>query len=261
MAERLAPQPRQRKGLHTGHLRLWAMLCLFLGTLGFSVFQNSLLDLPNVSTQALLAAMEADPKVMGYATAALLLQAIHCCAAPLFAFLLTQGFENTGSRLRYILRVLAVAVASELPFNLAVGGKWVDTTSRNPVFGLVLAMLMLYFFCHFNGKNVFHFLIRAFVALAAAMWANMLSISDGAPLVVMTLVLWLCRNKPTLRTVFGCVTAFACSLLSPFYLLSPMVFILLHLYNGEEGEVNIWLKYTAYPAILLVLGFVSTYIL
>lgn len=261
MAQRLSPQPRQPKGLNAGHLRIWALLCLTLGTLGVSVFQNAILNLPNISGEALLAAMEADPKVMGYATAALLLQAICCCAAPLFAFLLTEGFEKSRSRTHYFLRVLGVAAVSELPYNLAASGKWLDTATRNPAFGLVLAMLMLYFFRHFGQKSLAHFAIKAVVAVAAVLWALMLRIDQGAPLVVLTLTLWLCRRKPTLRTVFGCVIAFACSLFSPFYLLSPMVFILLHLYNGEKGQENIWLKYAAYPAILLVLGIVGTYIL
>ena len=261
MAQRLAPQPRQKGGVNRSTIRIWAILCLVLGTLGFSVFQNTLLNLPNRSAQALLAAMDADPKVMGYATVALVLQAINCCAAPLFAFLLVEGFEKSSSRTRYFLRVLAVAAISELPYNLAVGGKWLVTDSRNPAFGLVLAMLMLYFFRHYSQKCFAHYAIGAFVAVAAVLWTLMLSIQDGAPLVVLTLILWCFRKKPTLRTILGCLAAFACSIFSPFYLLSPMVFILLHLYNGEKGEEYGWLKHAAYPAILLILGIVSTYIL
>ena len=261
MAQRLSPQPRQPRGINAGHLRIWALLCLALGTLGVSVFQNGILNLPNISGQALLAAMEADPKVMIYATAALLLQAICCCAAPLFAFLLTEGFEKSRSRAKYFLRVLAVAAVSELPYNLATGGKWLDTATRNPAFGLVLAMVMLYLFRHFGQKTLAHYAIRAIVAAAAVLWALMLGVDHGAPLVVLTLTLWLCRRKPTLRTVLGCVIAFACSLFSPFYLLSPMVFILLHFYNGEKGEENVALKYGAYPAVLLILGLIATYVL
>lgn len=261
MAERLSPQPRQKGGVNRGTLRLWALVCLVLGTMGTAIIQNGLLKLNTMDGQALLAAMEANPKVMGYATVALVLEAIGCCAAPLFAFLLAEGFEKSASRTRYFLRVLGVAVLSELPYNLAAGGKWLDTASRNPVFGLVIAMLMLYFFRHYSQKSFGHYAIRAFVAVAAVLWALMLGIRDGAPLVVLTLVLWLFRKKKPLWMVFGCVAAFACSLFSPFYMLSPMVFIILHFYNGEKGEENIWLKYLAYPAILLALALVGTYVI
>ena len=53
----------------------------------------------------------------------------------------------------------------------------------------------------------------------------------------------------------------ACSVFSPFYLLSPMVFILLHFYKGQKGEENEALKYAAYPAILLAVGLVATYVM
>lgn len=259
MAQRLSPQPRQKGGVNRGTLRLWAMVCLTLGTMGFAIIQNGLLKLHSMNGQALLAAMEADPRVMGYATVALVLQAINCCAVPLFAFLLAEGAERTKSWGKYFLRVLAVAALSELPFNLAVGGKWVDASSRNPAFGLVLALLMLYFFRHYSQKSLGHYAIRAFVAVAAVLWALMLNIQEGAPLVVLTAVLWLLRKKKVLWMVFGCVAAFACSLFSPFYMLSPMVFIILHFYNGEKGEENIWLKHLAYPVVLLALALVGTY--
>lgn len=261
MAERLTSQPRQRGGVTRSTLRLWAFLCLTLGTLGFSVIQNRLLNLGNTSAEALLAAMQASPRVMTYATVALILQAIHCCAAPLFAFLLVEGFQRTGNREKYFLRVLGVAVLSELPYNLAVGGKWLITPTRSPAFGLVLAMVMLYFFSRYREKSLTHIVIKAVVAVAAVLWSMMLGIQDGAPLVVLSMVLWLTWRKPILRTIFGCVSAFACSLFSPFYMLSPMVFILLHLYNGEQGEDNIWVKHLAYPAMLLVFGILSVYIL
>jgi len=261
MAERLTPQPRQKSGINRSTIRLWAMVCLLLGTMGFAVFQNGLLKLGSISGQALLEAMQTDSRIMGYATVALVLQAINCCAAPLFAFLLVEGAEHTKSWGKYFLRVLGVAALSELPFNLAVGGKWIDTATRNPAFGLVLALLMLYFFRQYNKKSLAHYAIKAVVALAAVLWTMMLGIHDGGPLVVLSVVLWLFRGKPVLRMVFGCVAAFACSLFSPFYLLSPMVFIILHFYNGEQGEENIWVKHLAYPAVLLALGLLAVYVL
>ena len=261
MAERLTSQPGQRGGVTRSTLRLWAFLCLTLGTLGFSVIQNRLLNLGNTSAEALLAAMQASPRVMTYATVALILQAIHSCAAPLFAFLLVDGFLHTGNWQKYFLRVLGVAVLSELPYNLAVGGKWLITPTRNPAFGLVLALVMLYFFARYKDKTLSHTVIKAVVALAAVLWSIMLGIQDGAPLVILTMVLWLTWNKPILRTIFGCVSAFACSLFSPFYMLSPMVFTLVHLYNGEQGEENVWVKHLAYPVMLLAFGILAVYVL
>lgn len=261
MAERLTPQPKKASGVNRATVRLWALVCLTLGTMGLAVIQNGLLKLPTMDGQALLAAMEANPRVMGYATVALVLQAICCCAVPLFAFLLAEGFERTGSFGKYFLRVLGVAVLCELPFNLAAEGKWLATTSRNPAVALVLALLMLWFFRNYSNRSFGHYAIRAVVAVAAVLWSLMLNVQEGAPLVILTAVFWGLRKKKVAWMVFGCVAAFACSIFSPFYLLSPMVFILLHFYNGEAGEENVWAKHLAYPAILLILGIVATYVI
>ena len=261
MAERLTPHKTESGGVSRSAIRLWAYICLGLGTFGLSVVQNGLLKLPTMDGAALLAAMEAQSSVMVYATVALVMQAIGCCAVPLFAFLLAEGMERTGHFGKYFLRVLAVAAACELPDNLAATGKWVDMSSRNPTFGLVLAMAAVWFMKRYGQKNFGHIAVRVFVAVAAVIWALMLGISEGAPLVVMTLVLWGLRKKKMLYMLFGCLAALACCVFSPFYLLSPMVFILLHFYKGEKGEENVWLNYAAYPAILLAVGLVATYVI
>lgn len=256
MAERLNTN-RRESGANRGHVRMWGMLCLVLGTVGYAIFQNGLLK--GLGGQALLDAMQADSRYMGYATIAIVLNAINCCAAPLFAFLLVEGFHHTKHWGKYILRVLGLAVATEIPFNLAVEGSWLDTGSRNPVFALALVLVMLYFFRRFDWKGFAGFAIKAVVTVAGILWTVMLSIQDGGPLVLLAVVLWAFREKPVLRMIFGCVAAFACSIFTPYYVASPIVFIVLHFYNGEKGESNPWVDYLSYPAILLALGLVGKY--
>lgn len=258
MAERLNTN-RRPAGLDRSAVRKWGLLCLALGTVGYAIFQNGLLG--SLSGQQLLEAMQADSRVMGYATVAIVLNAINCCATPLFAFLLVEGFAHTGSWIKYLLRVAGLAVVAEIPFNLAVGGTWFDTTSRNPVFALALVLVMLYFFGRFGKEGVTGFAIKALVTVAGMLWSAMLGIQDGGPLVLLAVIFWVFRSKPVLRMVFGCVAAFACSMFSPYYIASSIVFIILHFYNGEKGESNIWVDYASYPVILLALGLVGKYMI
>lgn len=260
MAERLN-DPKRESGVSRSGIRTWGMIALALGTVGFAILQNGLLNLKSTDANALLAAMQESGDVMAIATAAIVLQAINCCAAPLFAFLLVEGFTHTRSFGKYLLRVLGVAVLSEIPFNLAVGGGWLELSSRNPVFGLALAMLMLFLFKHFSGKGLLSGVVYVFVPLAGILWALMLGVFDGAPLVLLTAVLYGLRKKPVLRMILGCVAAFACSIFSMYYMLAPFVFILLHFYNGEKGESNPWVDYLSYPAMLLMLGIVGNYLI
>ena len=76
------------------------------------------------------------------ATIALVCQAVSTCAVPIFAFLLVEGFLHTSDWKRYLTRVSLMALAAEIPYNLAMSSKLIDLSSRNPAFGLVLSFVL-----------------------------------------------------------------------------------------------------------------------
>ena len=100
------------RGLTRDGLRGLGLLLCALGALGSAVFQNGLLGLSRYTGAELLAAMQASDTVMGYATAAILLQAAGACALPIFTFLLVEGFSHTADLKRYALRLGAAAALS-----------------------------------------------------------------------------------------------------------------------------------------------------
>lgn len=61
---------------------------------------------------------------------------------PVFCMLLAEGFFHTRSRFRYILRVLLLALVSEIPFDLALHNKLWDWSAQNTCFSLVLGLVM-----------------------------------------------------------------------------------------------------------------------
>lgn len=252
---------RRPSGLSRQALRTWGVLAMVLGTVGVAVLQNGILGVTNNSGASLLQVIESAPAMMGFATLAVVLQVVYCCATPIFAFLLTEGFSKTANRRKYFLRVLGLALITELPYNLAFSGKWIALENRNPVFGLIIAMAMLWLFCRYPGKSVKAIALKVVVALAAIIWTWMLRIGEGPSLVLLTAVLWLLRNKERLRVLFGCVTAFVCCLFSLFYIAAPMAFLAIHFYNGEKGEENRFVNYLSYPVILLIAGILGTYLL
>lgn len=239
-------------GINSNLLRAWGMLFLAAGLAGRCVIQNQLLNLAATTNQQLLEAMQSSERVMILATVALVLQAVETCAVPVFTFLLVEGVQYTGSLKKYLLRVLGLAVLSEIPYNLAYTGQLLDVTSRNPVFSMALCLVVLYFCRRYSEKTVGHFAIKALVVAAAVLWAGMLRLDAGIPCLLLTLVLWACRNKTVYRTFVGCVAAVVCSAMSPFYLASPMGFMATHFYNGERGGDNKLVSYLAYPVLLLL---------
>ena len=140
-------------GIKSNALRIWGFVFLTLGILGKGLLQNRYLQLDQVSAQELLEIMSASGTAMIIATAALALQAVETCAVPLFSFLLVEGFGHSKSRRRYFLRVAGLAVLSEIPYNLAISGQLLDTGSRNPVFGLALGLILMYFWNRFDRRT------------------------------------------------------------------------------------------------------------
>lgn len=244
-------------GLNRQALRTWGMIFLIAGVAS-GVIQNYVLGVGNLSPAELFQSMQNDNGTMIYATMALVLQAVETCAVPIFAFLLVEGFQKTSNFRNYILRVLGAAVLCEIPYNLAMCGKVLAVESRNPVFAAVLCLVMLYFFRQYGQKKFSHVAIKIFVVLAAVLWAWMLGIQHGICCVILVGVLWLLRDKPRMQVFVGCLAAVCCSMVSLFYMASPMAFLAIHFYNGEPGEGNRWVNYLAYPAVLLVAGAAAT---
>lgn len=238
-------------GIQSNTLRIWGFVFLTLGILGKGLLQNRYLQLDQLTAQQLLEVMSASGTAMILATAALALQAVETCAIPLFSFLLVEGFAHSGSRKKYFLRVAGLAVLSEIPYNLAISGKLLDTASRNPVFGLALGLILMYFWNRFDRQDFPGKLLRFAITAAAVFWAGMLKIDHGVPMIVIIGTLWLLRKKPQLRTLVGSVAAMACSAVSPFYLASAMGFLPIHMYNGEREQLEGRTHYIVYPVLLL----------
>lgn len=256
MEVRLARE--RTKGLNTTGLRTWGMVFLVLAAAGTALLQNRLLNMTGDTD--LLAALNTGEGML-IATAALLLQAVEACAAPIFSFLLVEGVLHTADFGKYLLRVAGLALLTELPYNFAMTGSLLDLSDRNPVFAMALALVLIYFFRRYEGKSFGNVAIKLAVTAAAVVWARMLSIQHGACCVIIVAVLWAFRNKPAYRNIMGCTAAIVCSLISPFYLAAPMGFMVLHFYNGEKGPSRQLYHYLVYPVALLAIGIIGMFIM
>lgn len=225
-------------------------------------------------------------------TAGLVLQLLHYCAIPIFAFLLVEGFTHTVSAKDYAIRVGILAVAAELPYHFAYGKNPFDFTasdnllgalsfngglhfdyaefSLNPVFGLLLSMILLYFFKRYAGKNIKHVLLKAVLWLMAFVWTEMLHIENGKALVLLVPILYFLRNKRMWVVFAGCIAMTLCGFLdssaeagflqtAAYIGCAPIAFIMIHFYNGEPGEGNRYVNYFAYPVILIAIGLVANF--
>ncbi len=72
------------------------------------------------------------------------MRAVGRIAFPIFCYQLAQGAVHTKNKKKYALRLLALAVLSELPFDRALFGKWIDPKHQNVFFTLLLGLLVIY---------------------------------------------------------------------------------------------------------------------
>ena len=242
------------RGMSAAVLRTWGYICLLLGVAAKGLIQNGMLGLGNMTSQQLLEVMNQSDSAMALVSISLVLQALEACAVPIFAFLLVEGFQKTSSYKNYLLRVLLVAVVSEIPYNLAFSSHFFVMDSRNPAFGLVLGLLMLYFYRYCSARSFKNTLIKAFVTLSAILWCEMLRIEHGSFTILMTAVLWLMRSRVNFRTFAACGAAALANIISLYYFAAPFSCLLLHFYNDEKGESNRTFNLICYPLMLLVAG-------
>lgn len=242
-------------GLHSGPLRAWGMLFVVAGVVSRAILQNKMLGVGLRSMQELMEMMQSSDTAMIIATVALILQAIETVAVPIFVFLLFEGFQHTSDWKKYLLRVAGLAVLTEIPFDIAMNGKFLEFGSQSPVLGAALCLVLMYLWTRFAGKK----LMCLIMALAAALWAVMLKIDHGVPMVLMLCIIYLFRNKRMFMGFSGVAVAAMCTAISPFYIVSPMGFLAIHFYNGEQGESSRLVNYLFYPVTLLVIGLIAKF--
>lgn len=248
----------ERKGLNKHQLLLWGFLFLLAGIFSRSLLQNRILQMNSLTGQQLLEVMSASRGAMAAATAALVMQALETCAVPIFAFLLVEAYITTKSRKKLLLCLLITAVCTEIPYNLAMYGQFLNMTSRNPAVAMVVALAVLYFFHRYRENSFGNVLVKTIVGISSVLWVVILNVDHGVALLVMVMTMWAFRNKNSLRALFCAVAVAACTLVSPFYIFSAMGILPVHLYREEEEqEQNAIVVYAAYPVLLLTVGLLS----
>ncbi|MBQ9149114.1 MAG: hypothetical protein IJX69_06065 [Oscillospiraceae bacterium] len=252
------PRGINRNGLHT-----WAILLALTGLVGRGLLQGHILGIGSITSQELLDVMNSSQDMMIIATLSLVLQVLETCAVPLFALMLAEGFVHTSSRRDYVLRVAGCALISEIPYDLAMKGKLFDFSSQNPVFGMVLSLVLLYLFSRFEGKGFVKFIIRLAFVFCAVIWTEMLSIDLGAGFVLVVWPMYVFRDKPLYRNLVAAAMSMVGMTTSLFFVMAPMGCLMLHFYNGEQGdeEPNRIIKYLTYPALALAVGLVGMFVL
>ncbi len=244
----------QRRGMALSgrQLKILGCLTMLCFTIAASVLRNGVLRANQFGSAELLVRIEADPHLTIMAAWASVLQLIGSLSIPVFAFLLVEGFCHTSSLRRYLLAILACAVASEVPYDLAMYGRPWSLEGQSAMLTCAVCLLMLRGLREFDGKRgAPAWLMRLVVLLAALLWTGLLRCAFGPITILLAAIYYLLRDRKLERILLG-------SAASAFYITAPLTGFALWIYSGARDAIrNKYLFYAFYPAHLLLLGIIA----
>lgn len=194
------------------------------------------------------------------------LRCIGRLAFPLFAFMSVEGYLHTRSLKKYLLRLLMLAVISEIPFDLLVSGSVFDPMHQNVIWTIILGLCCIRAFENISAdlKKMLSAVV-IIASLAAAIIARVDYSSAG----VLTLLAFYafrgntvrCRLMQLLSLAFiNLVLLGGIEFAFPYQALAVLSLPIIWLYDGSQGPHNGFIKaanYLFYPAHMLILALFS----
>lgn len=229
-------------------LKMFACVVMLIQSIGIAVVENGIIKLDQYTQESLSAAMETDSNLMFQAGVGSVMQLIGGMAMPIFAFLLVEGFLKTSDYRKYLLSMLAFAVISEIPYDLAMNGQVLYRSSQNALFSMTICLLMLYFLRMVKAKKgVLSVLMQILIVLCAVLWCSLFRTQYGLCMVLLTAIFYLFYTRNVLKTILGI-------LVSLLYVTGPLSFYGIWCYNEErKDKLPKYAYYAFYPLHLLVL--------
>lgn len=200
---------------------------------------------------------------------ALSLRIFNRIAAPIFCFLIAEGFHHTSNKKKYLARLILFALISHLPYNLLFGYRFFQATSI--IWGLAMGFIALWAV----KTEQLHWLLKLVIVgltLFLSVTANWNFVS----------VFWIIGfglfqgniHKQVLAlVVVGVIFHFIPMYyrfgpshpgIPHFYQLGILLAVpFLYMYNGRLGLKNkliTWFFYIFYPGHMIVLYLLKTYV-
>ena len=183
-------------------------------------------------------------------------------AFPIFCVMLAEGFFYTRNRKRYLVRILLLALASEIPFDLLFRNTLFYWDHQNTCFTLFLGLLLFLVLekIRENGQADYRMsaalqILSIFAFSSAAVLLR--TDYDASGILALTALYYGWRTKKGTAAITACLflNIYQFQNLGAFLALIP-----LSLYSGSRGSRRAAARnlfYIFYPAHLLVLYFLS----
>ncbi len=190
-------------------------------------------------------------------------------AFPLYCFMLVEGFHHTRDAKKYMVRLFALAIISEIPFDLAIFGKPFYLAYNNVIWTLLIGLLGIYLIDKIRAYrpgdfayNMLYLEAPALIVFLAALAGYALHTDYGAAGAAGIVLLYLIyrgewKTACTGLSILIGMVAFASSNIKE--LAALLILIPIYFYHGKKGEVSRGLNrffYIFYPLHLAIIAIV-----
>ena len=195
-----------------------------------------------------------------------LLRAVGRLSFPIFAFLLTEGYVHTKSFSKYFLRLLVLALISEVIYDYVFFGSFIYLGANNIFFTLALGLFTLFLLdksrClvkrYFKDKiDLIIILPITYLLIVVIMGliAELLSFSYGMLGILIISFFYLFKNNFLLMVISVSISTLILG--EPMQYFSLFSLILIYFYNKKLGKKCKMFFYLYYPLHILVLGLIK----
>ncbi len=200
-------------------------------------------------------------------------------AFPIFAFMIAQGYSYTRNLKKYVLRLTAFAIISEIPFDLMVAGSLIFPLHQNVLCTFLISILVIYLFEKAKKLDKIWLQIPAFAGcLLIGYVLGLVSFADYGYAGVFTVLVFYIFRKRNWQNFLGQLLLLAYinmvllgdngfdlviwghTCFVPLQTFALLALIPIWLYRGKQGphsKALQYLYYSFYPAHLLILGLIQ----
>lgn len=248
LSESSTPVEKKSRGINWFTLKIIAYVFMLLDLIGIYILETHVFDINS---------LVADGAMDGYTTAQLvdlIFRLAGGIAFPLFCFFIVEGFLKTSDIKKYVLRLTVCAIVTEFIWDIANGNGFFYMQDQNPLFTLLIGLVVLIFIRKFHAKTVLQaFSICAGVVLCSTINSQFGMFGYGVILIVL---MYATHEKKLFFSIFGSFLTIIASIFNG-YLLGILAFAIIPFYSGKQGPKVKYPFYFIYPAALIILHLIG----
>ena len=196
-------------------------------------------------------------------------RAIGRAAFPIYCLLLVEGFKHTKNLKRYMLRLLLVALVSEIPFDYLLHDTFFYWKHNNVLWALLLGLIVMYGFSLVEKLQIdlnYQLLLRVLVMFTGMLAANIACLDYKYAGICCISSMYFLHSSDKFKRLYAValgviILTYMSSKLElwAFFILLPLFF-----YNGNRGKDSKALRcffYLFYPAHIILLGVIVRFVI